>query len=129
MRAAGTVDENHAQHVNALEQQLTGILGCNARLKAEGESWSQKLADSTREMGAAKSECSKLSRDIINLKAQVQQSTETAEAARVSLEIAEKSFEEKRRILISEHMTETENIRANMRKASEEAGRVKQELL
>ena len=128
-RMAGIANDYHAQQLNALEQQLTGVMGHNARLKVEIESWTQRHAEATREVGAAKSECSKLDRNIMSLKAQVQQYTEIADTAKASLQAAEMAFEEKRKALNSEHTTETENLRAIMRKASEEAGRMKLELV
>lgn len=99
---AGTANGDHAQQLNALEQQLAEATGHTARLKAEVESWAQKMADAAKETGVARSECGKLSRDIISLKIQVQQSTEMANAAKGSLEVAEKEFEEKRKVLRSE---------------------------
>ena len=69
-----------------------------------------------------------LSRNIANLTIQVQQSADSADIAQKALEAAEKLFEKRRRGLESELGTNDENLRAILKKATDEAGRRKIEL-
>ena len=122
---AGSANEDHAQELNALEQRITEMTGQNARLQAEVQTWTQRTTDATREMGAAKTECMTLSRNIANLTIQVQQSTDSAVVNQEALEAAEKLFETRRRGIESELATNDKNLRAILKKAIDEAGRRK----
>ena len=82
------------------------------------------MAEAAKEMTISRSECHKLARDAINLRAVIQTTEAQVDAAKLSLDTAERRFESQKRIFLVDKSANEDNLRAVLAKSTEDKGKL-----